>query len=1114
MARFKPYLLFFISGVILSGALNLSANAQVSPGMFEYPQNHLPWFTIESEHFLVHYQEGSSYAAQKTSKIAEEIYGPVTSLYQHEPDRKVSIVLRDREDFSNGAAFFFDDKIEIWVPALDTPLRGTHHWLRNVITHEFTHMVQLGASMKRSQRIPSIYLQWLSYEDVRRPDVLYGYPSGIVTHPFATVSIPAWFAEGTAQYQRQDVNHDFWDSHRDMLLRTRVLSGTVLSLDEIGFFTSKNSLERELVYNQGFDFTIYLADRFGEEIIADLSRQAAESGRSNFNKVLELVTEIPAETLYQDWLNGRKEFYQQQTSNIKPTTIEPVEKNGFFNFYPQFSHDGNYFAYLTNRGRDYARTSLVIQNGNEETVIDDIGGFDLNDSQQQYMATHGLYSNPSIDFISNRFSFSPENRKVAYSRAKKNRYGETYQDIYIFDLETEKKQKITNSARIQDPAWHPSENKVAGVRLKDGTQNLVLLDLEAGVADQVTQFKSAETVHTPVWADETTIYFSTASSANRNIYKANLGNGQIHPILSGSDVDFRDPWMDAENRLLYFSSDISGIFNIYQKSLDEDAIYQITDVIGGAFMPHVKNDSVYFADYHSDGYKISRISLKDNIKPVSSGYDWNSYLYQEKSPDPDSFLADDFLTEEELMALKPETEESVNAIFSIQNENRYWRPYSETTTGLAVYPVLRFDNYSKLEGNNSRLIRDGRIGDFGQNIWRDFKAGAYFSSRDVTESFSIFGGALLGIGSRTADGIGNFFSPSRINNLDRDLFLIVDYRGLPFIKRSWSPTISLEIYNLKRNVQDGLSIEEFPCTSCLPEEREIDIRYNMWEANLFLRSKLNRWSLLELGASYSPYSVTVEGFFSREFQEFIPGSTSEYFRGATYSATYYINLTPPTRHADIAPEGITTSIGYKFQPGELLQDYEIEDGTLSPVFSRDRNHSLEWRKRLGFGLTNQTNALITSRAFAYLNRPEDYFYLDYASGMSGMRSYPYFALGGQRTWFSRASLLRPLFTQINQQAGPYSFDKIFGHLFFEAGNGWGGPLNIGDSIKTGIGAELRFAFNSYYLFPMKFFVNTTYGLNRFNVTLPSQFITSTGSNEVQYGREILFYFGLTFDFDP
>lgn len=92
-------------------------------------------------------------------------------------------------------------------------------------------------------------------------------------------------------------------------------------------------------------------------------------------------------------------------------------------------------------------------------------------------------------------------------------------------------------------------------------------------------------------------------------------------------------------------------------------------------------------------------------------------------------------------------------------------------------------------------------------------------------------------------------------------------------------------------------------------------------------------------------------------------------------------------------------------------------------------------------------------------------------------------------------------------------DKVYGHLFFEAGNGHGGPLDIGNRLKTGLGSELRIAFNNYYFFPMKLFLNTTYGLNRFEVTLPPQFITSDGGSQVNYGGELLFYIGLTFDFD-
>lgn len=1046
--------------------------------------------------------------------MAEDIYEPVTSLYNHSPGKKVSIVLRDREDFSNGAAFFYDHKIEIWLPSLDTPLRGTHPWLRNVITHEFTHIVQLGASMNRTRTIPAIYLQWLNYEDVRRPDVLYGFPKGIFTLPFSSVNIPAWFAEGTAQYQVHGHSYDFWDSHRDMLLRTRILSGTHLDLTQMGTFESKTSLERELVYNQGYDFTRYLVNRFGEQFIADVSASSADLGRGNFNRAIHVTSGYRAEELFHDWVQDRKELYVNISESLETVISEIIEERGFMNFYPQFNSNGSIFAYLTNLNRDISRTSLVIHKDGKNIEVDESGGPYFMSGKQHYLFSHGFLSNPSIEFVNNRFSFSPDGNTITYSRADKNRYGEIYQDIYLYDVLNGTRKKVTESKRVQDPAWHPEKNIIAAVQLIDGTQNLVLINLDDFSILQLTDFHSGETVYTPEWShNQHHIYFALAGTGNRNILRYDLETKQVYPVLFDEFIDFRDPWIDPESGLLYFSSDMTGIFNIYRKDPNKSELTKITEAIGGAFMPYVRNNRLYFSEFFHDGYKISTIPLPDFPKQM------NGTLTEKFIPDNGEFF---FITNSdydqiEPLSIDPEIRVAGEFLVEIQDSKgsppRFWYPYRETSTGLSIFPVIRFDNYTKIKGSNSRLLRNAEFGNFGHNLWRDLKAGAYFSTRDVTERFSIFGGALIGFGSIPFNGPVDFLSPSRLNKLDRDLFFIAEYRGLPFIRRGWSPTISVELYNISRNVSSGITIEEFPCTSCLPEERGIDIRYQLWEANLLMRSKLNRWSLMEFGAGYSPYSVNTEGFFSQEFREFIPGTTSRYFRGASYSASYIADGTIPTVHADIAPTGLKGSIGYRFEPGRLLREFEISDGILSPVYSRDHNHSIELKSRFGFTVTEKTNAMVTTRIFSYLNNPEDYFYQDYTGGMTGLRSYPYFSVGGQRTFFLRTTLLHPVFRQINHQMGHYTIDKIYALFYFETGNGWGGPLNIGNKLKNGIGTELRFSFNSSYLFPMKFFINTSYGINQFNVTFPPQFISTSGTGSITYGKELLFYFGLTFDFD-
>jgi len=1096
--------------------------AQVNPRFYDHPYNHLPWFTIESGHFLVHYQKGNSRSAQVTSRIAEEVYGPITDLYDHKPDKKISIVLRDREDFSNGAAFFFDNKIEIWVPSLDTPLRGSHNWLRNVITHEFTHMIQLGAAMKRSSSVPAIYIQWLSYQQVRRPDVQFGFPNGIITHPFSTVSIPGWFAEGTAQYQRTGLLYDYWDSHRDMILRTAILADNYLNFVEMSTFSSKTSVEREDVYNQGFSFVMYLVNRFGEKVVADITSASAENSVHDFDRVIEIATGINGEELFKDWIRQKREFYFESIADINFTDSEIVESNGFFNFYPSFSPDGKYFGYLSNLGRDFGRTALVLKNSDGTLItIDTSEGESSVSPDQQYFSQHNLSSNSTLDFISNRFTFSPDGNSLLFNMARKNKFGESYQDLYIFDIETGEKEKLTSDQRIQDPAWDGEGKRIAAVQRLEGTENLVIYNRDSGEIDRLTQFQSGETVFTPVWSqDGRSIYFATADEASRDIYRFDLEKNSKVPVFEDRWTDYRDPWVDTGSNTLYYASDPDGIFNIYSYNPDSGEQKQVTSVKGGAFMPHVRNDTLYYSQYEHDGYKIARMPLSEFEKGERGNYTPPEQLALESGSIPreiselNSFDDSDIRAIEEPESVGPE---KIADEFEVETKNqpdtRTVSSYSETMTGFNIFPVVRFDNYTKLNGANSGLLRSGEFGDIVENLYRDMKLGLVFGSRDVTEKLSISGGAFFGFGSIPTDGAGDFLSPSRLNRLDRDLFLNIEHRGIPFIKTGWSPTISVELFNITRNVKDGLSIDEIPCTSCLPETSFSDIRFILWEANLFLRSKINRWSLLELGLGFSPFSVATDGFFSRELQEFIPGSTDEFFQGTTLSAAYYYDLIAPTRHADIAPVGFRGSLTYRYQPSRLLENFEVEDGQLQPVFERFFNHSVEFKNIYGHQVSRNQTLMLTTRAFSYLNDPNDFFFLDYAGGLTGMRSYQFFAVGGNNTAFTRFSYLRPIIQNIDRQAGRYSLDKLFAHLFFEAGNGWGGELNIGDNLKYGAGGELRFAFNNSYLFPMKFFINGTYGFNKFSVQLSDDFLTGSGNNTVEFGREFLFYFGLTFDFD-
>ena len=1119
-----------------------NASAQVSPGLYDYPRPSLDWYTIETEHFsiLFHANEdnqGNSRSAQVVARIAEEIYEPITSLYDHEPDTKVSIILKDYEDYSNGAAYFFDNKIEIWSPSLDSPLRGEHNWLRNVITHEFTHIIQVQTAMKANRRMPFLYLQVLDYEDVRRPDVLYGYPNVIVTYPIPVLNNPAWLAEGSAQYQRTWLDYDRWDAHRDMLLRTRVLAGKELSLVEMGGFYSKSSLMREGVYNHGFSFTQYLANTYGEDALRDISQSFSKWRNWNQERALEDALGVPADEVYNGWMGTMRTEYEARTADIQAHKVEGelVEPEGFSNFYPQFSPDGNRLAYVSNRGEDYNRMSLYVRDlDSDELAVYEIDGL------QEAMLTHTCALGHKVKSgVGGAISWRPDGQAIVYAKTKDTREGFLFSDLYVFDLETEKEEQLTKRQRATLPAYSPDGKRIVFVNHGDGSTNLSLLNIETEAVTRITQFEDGSQVIDPVWhPGGEWIYFAyfDPEGHGRDLWRVRSDGSDLTAVYA-TDADERNPAFDPEGEMLYFASDVSGIFNLYRMPVESSTVTpeRLTNVLGGAFMPDVRADgAMAFAQYQWDGYKIAML---EEAVPVSEQARVASYSPPPVMENQAAQRAIASADQEHLNGfddrdLRPLEEEAITAVrtegsfpLTVKRgsdnepalEPLAVEKYGAQFTSFSFYPVLRLDQYVSRE--RSRI--DVRLPDRtrGETLLRNAKIGTYFSSREILEGLSLFGGLLVGPATQDASSLTDFFSPSRLLKLERDAFLQFEYKkGFGIIPQRWSPQITLELFNIRRRVDNGLSIEEFPCTACFPDTTLADISYALWEVDAYVRSKVNRSLLLEAGYRYSPYKVITDQFFSKESQVDIPESSSRYFIGRAFTAKAYFEAFHPYRDSDVVPRGLKLDLGYEYELGRLLNSFNIEDGVLVPEYEEEQNHEVQFDARLGLQLPGEplggSHGLgFRFQASSILGEEVDDFYNNYVGGLVGARGYPFYALGGNETLWFQASYNMPLFPDIRKQFLFTYIDKVYARFYADAAMAWSGPWPGTEAIRKDVGAELRLGLDSFYLLPTAVFLSGTYGLDTFDFQLDEGFLTPDGSNTVRYGKELQWHFGVLFEFD-
>ena len=1002
----------------------------------------IEWKTITTENFNIVYHEGTERTAYTTAKIAEEIYGPITSLYDFKPKDKVNFVINDLSDIANGATDFFNNRIEIFSSALDFELRGTHNWLRNVITHEYTHMVQIQASMKFPKSMPAIYFQWLNYEKERRPDVLYGYPNMIISYPISGFGVPAWFAEGTAQYQRQAPGYDYWDAQRDMILRSYVEDDNMLTYNEMGQFSSITSLKAESIYNSGFAFVRYISQNYGEDKLKDVTKNLGSVFNFSIDKAFRQVIGKDGDELYNEWKAFLKKDYAVKLKGVKETKIEGklIEEKGFANYFPQFSPDGKKIAYISNQDFDYAVTGLMI--------------YDKEKKSNKYTGI----------LIGSNFGWSPDGKKIIYSRRNyPAKLDETYfYDIYVYDIDKDEEIRITKDRRATAPSYSPDGKKFVYTISNDGTLNIEISDEKLSKIERITEFRNGEQIYNPKFSqDGKKIIFDYSLEESRKIAQIDLQTGEMEFILDEKGYDFRNPVYISDNEFLY-CNDKTGIFNIYRYNILTKENKQITNVLGGAFMPSLdKSGNLTYASYHSTGYKIA---LLENIKDSE-----NKPIVNYSAPDRLIIK----YTDSGSMTDEPKNKFDWNKLKNFNDINvppYKSEKYKPIFNQLSIFPVLRLDNYTK-----------------DNNVLDMIKPGIYFFSDELMSRLSIFGGAFIN------------------RKWERDLFLNFRYDyGMPVARDffdgiGFSPAFVFEGYNVTRKA-DAQVIAGIDSIS-------VGVSYDLLAFDLGFEFKLfNPHHNLKAGYQFQKYASLIDNFVIPSSNLQVRGSREDYFKANGFYLTYKYENYFPTKDRDINPYGRKINIRYDYEASDINPEYLVnDDGTLSTVYANNKLHKLEGDWLEAYKLFDKHTLSFKFRGAVIFGPEVDNFYNYYASGLIGMKGYPFYALGGGRMATLNIAYRFPLFSNIDTRISPLYFDKLYFSVYGDIGNAWEERRTKLSDFKKDAGFELRLQAFTSYAFPTSIFFNAAYGFDEFTKNF-------RGTN-VTYGKEWRLYFGVLFGFD-
>jgi Tol biopolymer transport system component len=894
--------------------------------------------------------------------------------------------------------------------------------------------------------------------------VLSGYPNVLISYPILGAIVPAWFSEGTAQFNRPLFGYETWDAHRDMLLRMRALDGKLLTFPEMATF-GKTTLGNESSYNQGYALTSYIAGQYGEDKLKEISQNMDNVFSVSIDGAIKKALNLSTDQLFHEWSTKLKDQYSDR---IKPVLDDRREGDtaiaqvGYMNLYPQWSPDGKKFVYVSNKTSDYtAELPFLV---------------DVDKHTEELIETKGT--------VYSRVRFSNDSKHLLYARrGKPSIYGDRFFDVYEYDIATKDERNLTTRARAEGPVYSLDERSIYCVTITDGTSNIARIPREGGKPQAVTHFVNGEQVYNPIISnDGSKLYFDYALRDQRQLAVVDTA-GTNFQVLTDRAYDVRSPQL-LENGALLVSSNRTGIFDLYSFDLGSHKFSQQTNVVGGAFMPSVfeRHDSLdlLFADYTSDGYKIHRVITAKNF---------NDTTFQKNEYTP--MGRDEFGTQRPPYAVNGEAERHDTTSASWKGYRNYdddnalkltSHSYSNVYNGISLVPVLRYDNYNP---NGKGL----------DNFW----AGLYAFSSDVTERLSLSAGAVIN------------------HNFERDLFAGISSQSRLLGAFGLYPRLDLSIANSTR--KPGTLQEVFGADTV---STPYSIGFLTFDGGMTFPLFASD-HFLKLGYTYSIYTSRTEQIDHLPSNNITVGSSSDdYFKGGDLSFTYWTNQIHSTRTELVNPIGWYVRVKLDIENNKLLRGRHIQDGL--PVadyqnysFLRfDAEFDRAWNvfsRYDGFGLHARVAAL-TGTDF-----PVDSFFNFYGGGIAGLRGYPYYSLSGTHLASLQARYVFPISNSLDTRILQLYLDKLYFGIFTDAAVVFAldGSTSLADKFKDqvrhqlrrDIGAELRLEAFSWYSVPTAIFFSAAYGLDKF--VFQARRSDGTFAN-IEYGHEMRYYAGVLFTF--
>jgi|GEM_PF-727572 len=597
----------------------------------------IKWEEISNERFIVVFPGGYQDEAAYTLNAARQIYDRLIRLWgiRMPGKSKIRILLSDGCDDSNGSATFFPyNQIEVYLftPPPDAAIGNGKDWIRLVLAHELTHIINFNAGSGFTYFMRKIF------------------GSNPLLYP--VIYVPEWIMEGMAVYAESQTNQGGRLNTPDyrLMLNHIAKAGKMPAWGDFwGEPTSWPGGTSKYLY--GAAFINFLAEKYGSHKIPELVKifayysipftftQGLEPRILNIHQRFKRVFKKSSRELWGEFIQHFKATEKENMNNpidgesnnradnhYSPFSPENkvtlITREGRFKKYPIFTKDEK-IVYVNHNYKEYPGIyQLDIKTRNSRRLIKKSG-------------INGLYYSPG----ENRVYFSAADYFKAFYR---------FSDIYCLDLKTNKVKRLTRGSRLFYPVKDPSDrNKIYCVKRVKTKSYLSVFDLKTRGSKTISRgFDSM--AYVAVSPDNRYIATSLKLKDHQWAIALFSPDGQLEKVLTGGHGKCYYPvWKNSHQ--LFFICQYNNNYCLAAMDLETNIFYIYDD-------PHIpavrffslksgkSNDKLVASVFDSSGYNLGLVDLpglkkKAKEKAVAEprgveGYSDSIPQYKSKSYNP------------------------------------------------------------------------------------------------------------------------------------------------------------------------------------------------------------------------------------------------------------------------------------------------------------------------------------------------------------------------------------------------------------------------------------------------------------------------------------------------